>query len=1136
MDNWIIFLGLWALFLTWGTGQSASRSTPMCSSEDIFLDKFSTFYLTTPSTGVTPCSVQVSRHAGEDPNSRWNIFHIDVISFSLGGQDPCDPTEEHLKIVFGNSPGEEKTIMWCGNSYAPTLETRQPLVITYHSGLGGTGTGFNISLSLVDGFCQWVGKELTVSSEPLYIYSPGYPNAYDLNEDCRWTVFIDSFHEVLVDSLNFHLESHTACKYDFLSVNDNRHPTCTSTVRATTTPQILRLPLLEAGIINNVHCWWIIDAGSQDKLALLDVTKFQTTSPCQDFQLAVYDGDNSSSRRIVSGCAPKQMFQTIRSSGQYLFLDVDLTGFGHSVVDVEFTVTSSLKAVMPRVMYAGFADSYVWMDLDAPEGLGFLLRGTDDNPENYTTCIHLSVLETPQSVPSHNLSDFMYAYSGWNNTFMELGTSCGHSSSVDVISRGSKVFIKPKQPSSEVRTVWLTYRLQRFCTPASVHLQALTDSETSLKSDIVSSTGHYPNNEWCRWLISPINGETTQIRVVRSDLFSFFCNDNVTVYEYGRLEETQSKLTHWCADDTPIIMSSTGDSLLVEFITDAKITATGFELAYSSISLRNECPSMAAIIARESKQTLSSPNYPYDYPNNLDCRWRITADYGVVKLKLLFVSISQQSQSCAGHDFLVIYDDQYQCNKDIYVSAGDFQYITSPNHPDPYPSNVDCYWKVSTAIGRVVILDVLELDLPMCQDSVRVYDGDSDDSHLLARICNDYDESVLTTSQQYMYITFRSTITDGTYTGFKFRVHSGQEALRCDGRVITLTAKANCKWRIKSAYNNMTVALDVPDALLESSFTCNFDSVTIYDGYDSGSSRLGRFCGEHSGIYYSTGRYMFIQFLSDDTSQYKGFRMGYSAVTEHKRQDVPASSSSSNTGAVVGGVTGAAVFLLVCITIFLCFLGRVRHRRRLERGRTQQQRRSRANEGNNTVYFMSPVIVNQMAPPPYPGLTNPSYMTDDAYGAGQVHIGGMLPPPPSYTELETPPPYSDAMIVSHPPSSPAAEMSVASPFPKPWAQPALTSREISTPVRNNSPPRPKPQTDPSTVISTAAKHIQQSQSESRRRTTARLPSQGSQPRSSLPAEELATLTLPQERQPTEVESSGRVTLPTDINSATGTYV
>nr|KAG5686370.1 hypothetical protein BaRGS_003371 [Batillaria attramentaria] len=187
------------------------------------------------------------------------------------------------------------------------------------------------------------------------------------------------------------------------------------------------------------------------------------------------------------------MFQTIRSSGQYLFLDVDLTGFGHSVVDVEFTVTSSLKAVMPRVMYAGFADSYVWMDLDAPEGLGFLLRGTDDNPENYTTCIHLSVLETPQSVPSHNLSDFMYAYS-----------------------------------------------------------------------------------------------------VVKE--------------------------------------------MEIEF-----------------------------------------------YTSNLDCRWRITADYGVVKLKLLFVSISQQSQSCAGHDFLVIYDDQYQCNKDIYVSAGDFQYITSPNHPDPYP-------------------------------------------------------------------------------------------------------------------------------------------------------------------------------------------------------------------------------------------------------------------------------------------------------------------------------------------------------------------------------------------------------------------------------------------------------------------
>ena len=48
-----------------------------------------------------------------------------------------------------------------------------------------------------------------------------------------------------------------------------------------------------------------------------------------------------SGRRILSGCGTEQMFQTVRSSSRYLYLDVVLTGFGHFAIDVSFTVTAS---------------------------------------------------------------------------------------------------------------------------------------------------------------------------------------------------------------------------------------------------------------------------------------------------------------------------------------------------------------------------------------------------------------------------------------------------------------------------------------------------------------------------------------------------------------------------------------------------------------------------------------------------------------------------------------------------------------------------------------------------------------------------------------------------------------------------
>ena len=42
-------------------------------------------------------------------------------------------------------------------------------------------------------------------------------------------------------------------------------------------------------------------------------------------------------------------------------------------------------------------------------------------------------------------------------------------------------------------------------------------------------------------------------------------------------------------------------------------------------------------------------------------------------------------------------------------------------------SNSDCYWLVLAPISQIVMLEVVDLDLPSCQDSaVQLYDGEYD--------------------------------------------------------------------------------------------------------------------------------------------------------------------------------------------------------------------------------------------------------------------------------------------------------------------------------------------------------------------------------------------------------------------------
>ena len=71
-----------------------------------------------------------------------------------------------------------------------------------------------------DGFTQTIDLSYTQNGS---IYSPGYPNNYDLNKNCNWLIKAPSTQKVLIYFTIFDLEDSSQCQFDSVSIFNGLH-------------------------------------------------------------------------------------------------------------------------------------------------------------------------------------------------------------------------------------------------------------------------------------------------------------------------------------------------------------------------------------------------------------------------------------------------------------------------------------------------------------------------------------------------------------------------------------------------------------------------------------------------------------------------------------------------------------------------------------------------------------------------------------------------------------------------------------------------------------------------------------------------------------------------------------------------
>ncbi|PVD25563.1 hypothetical protein C0Q70_13219 [Pomacea canaliculata] len=291
------------------------------------------------------------------------------------------------------------------------------------------------------------------------------------------------------------------------------------------------------------------------------------------------------------------------------------------------------------------------------------------------------------------------------------------------------------------------------------------------------------DSEACIWSISTSDGYVIQVTVVDLRMESCINCSCDFLALYDGIQSNATLLQNLC-NFSPGKVHSTGTIMRVEFVADPIGTDFGFQLNFTAVpatsllstfsSLRTTTPttrwppsttaSAAACqlgvtnlhAALNSKGRIYSPGYPYNYPHNSNCQWRISADQGNV-IHLVVREVSIENCSTCTCDKVVMYDVG-----DAVVDMADYCNRLYANSS----------WLIRADDGYVVQLSVLNVDIEQCTncicDKLQIFDAPAySEGRRIRQYCGSLRSDVVYTTQKYAFLTFTS---DSSRTGKGFTI------------------------------------------------------------------------------------------------------------------------------------------------------------------------------------------------------------------------------------------------------------------------------------------------------------------------------------------------------------------------------
>ncbi|OZC07942.1 CUB domain protein [Onchocerca flexuosa] len=256
----------------------------------------------------------------------------------------------------------------------------------------------------------------------------------------------------------------------------------------------------------------------------------------------------------------------------------------------------------------------------------------------------------------------------------------------------------------------------------------------------------YSNNLSCSWSVMLESNRPILAKFLIMDIEeSALCTkDNIIVHSNPIYLDGATSDDKLCGNLTGWNKTFPNGRVFISFTTDSNTTRKGFALQL--MEQIYDCSSDQLVLTEDdSPKVLSSPGFPKMSPNSLDCIWTISASGGHrIKFTVDPISFSLEDttmvDACTSN-YLEIRDGpsklsaligrycgkeppstifstgsylniHYQtdsfahfaasCGGSVVIPKNGNRVITSPNYPEPYPSQATCEWTVVAPRGHYV--------------------------------------------------------------------------------------------------------------------------------------------------------------------------------------------------------------------------------------------------------------------------------------------------------------------------------------------------------------------------------------------------------------------------------------------------
>ncbi|KAE8596094.1 hypothetical protein XENTR_v10015965 [Xenopus tropicalis] len=427
----------------------------------------------------------------------------------------------------------------------------------------------------------------------------------------------------------------------------------------------------------------------------------------------------------------------------------------------------------------------------------------------------------------------------------------------------------------------------------------------------------YNSMSHCAWLLDAPEGHIITLSFIHFDIESHqICRwDSVTILNGA--SPGSPLIGQFCGTTSPGTIQSGSNKLLVIFNSDDSLHGRGFYANWTSDSL-----GCGGHVHADSG-TIRSPAWPQHFPANSRCTWTIethasshyelsfnnnfhipddnghcqrsyvkvwsgaeeellatgcgdTAPAPVISPRNV-IRVTFQSQDAPGSGFFASFISK--CGANFTNSSGR---IMSPNYPNKYGNNLRCNYTIHAEANMFIVLFFqnfeVESSLSCSKDGLKIFGGER--TSPLANLCG---------ASVPASISARGSMSLNFYTDSDINMHGFMATYRvipCGGTFNasygTLRSPTyaftdyhnnmNCTYHV-TVQENKIIELKFNELDLEASSSCLYDYIAVYDGLNSSSPLLGRYCGNVlPPILRSSSNNLFLLFVTDNHITSRGWR------------------------------------------------------------------------------------------------------------------------------------------------------------------------------------------------------------------------------------------------------------------------